>query len=39
MRTDLSLGTIARMAGFTHAAYMSAVFRKLTGLTPREMRH
>jgi len=37
--TDLPLGSIAKLAGFAHAAYMSAVFRKQTGLMPREMRH
>jgi LacI family transcriptional regulator len=36
--TDLPLGSIARLAGFTHAAYMSAVFRKETGLIPRAVR-
>jgi LacI family transcriptional regulator len=36
--TDLPLGTIARMAGFTHAEYMSAVFRKYVGQLPRLYR-
>jgi LacI family transcriptional regulator len=36
--SELPLGTIARLAGFAHAAYMSAVFRKHTGLMPRQVR-
>jgi LacI family transcriptional regulator len=36
--TDLPLGTIARLAGFEHAPYMSAVFRKHTGQMPRQVR-
>jgi len=36
--SELSLGTIATMAGFQHAEYMSAVFRKHVGQCPRSFR-
>jgi len=36
--TDLPLGTIAHMAGFRHAEYMSLVFRRHVGQLPRDYR-
>jgi LacI family transcriptional regulator len=36
--TELPLGAVARLAGFRHAEYMSAVFRKQVGRTPRAFR-
>lgn len=36
--TDLSLVQIARKVGFPHAEYLSVVFKKKVGLTPREYR-
>jgi LacI family transcriptional regulator len=36
--TDLPLGTIARMTGFTYPEYLSAAFRRLTGLPPSQFR-
>ncbi|MBY0522125.1 MAG: XylR family transcriptional regulator [Gemmataceae bacterium] len=35
---ELSLGTIASLAGFKHAEYMSAVFRKVVGRPPSQLR-
>ncbi len=37
-RPELSLGTIATLAGFKHAEYMSAVFRKHVGCPPSHLR-
>ncbi len=36
--TDLSIGDIADRAGFEHVEYMSATFRKKTGLSPTAYR-
>jgi len=36
--TDLPLATIARMTGFTYPEYLSAAFRRLTGLSPSRFR-
>jgi LacI family transcriptional regulator len=36
--TDLPLRTIAHRTGFTHAEYMSAVFRRRTGQQPSQFR-
>lgn len=36
--TDLSLESIARLAGFFHPEYMSVVFKRMTGLTPGQYR-
>jgi LacI family transcriptional regulator len=36
--TDLSLVAIAQLAGFVHPEYMSVVFKRLTGQTPRAYR-
>ena len=36
--TDFPLGTIAHMAGFRHAEYMSQVFHKHVGQLPRDYR-
>ena len=36
--TSLSVGEIARATGFEHAEYLSAMFRRECGLTPREYR-
>ena len=37
-RTDLSMGEVARRSGFTNAARLSVVFRRITGLTPSAFR-
>ena len=36
--TDLPLARIAELCGFCHASYLSNVFRRETGLSPREYR-
>ena len=36
--TDLPLAAVARLAGFRHAEYMSAVFRQHVGQAPRTFR-
>jgi LacI family transcriptional regulator len=36
--TDLSLVAIAQLAGFVHPEYMSVVFKRFTGQTPRAYR-
>jgi LacI family transcriptional regulator len=36
--TDLSLVQIAEKTGFPHAEYLSVVFKKRVGVTPREYR-
>jgi LacI family transcriptional regulator len=36
--TDYKLEAIARMTGFSHAEYMSALFKKFTGMTPGAYR-
>src|SRR5262249_43026558 len=36
--TDLPLGTVATLAGFSQPEYMSAVFRKHVGQAPRAFR-
>jgi LacI family transcriptional regulator len=37
-QTDLPLATVARRAGFKHVAYLCALFKKRTGMTPGEYR-
>lgn len=37
-RTDLTIAEIAERAGFGNAEYLSASFRKRTGMSPREYR-
>jgi len=36
--TDLSLAQIARLSGFTHVEYLSVVFKREVGQTPRQYR-
>ena len=36
--TDLSLVQVAEKVGFPHAEYLSVVFKKRVGMTPREYR-
>ncbi len=38
VRTSLPVGEIAAATGFEHAEYLSAMFRRECGLTPREYR-
>lgn len=36
--TDLPMGRVAQLAGYTHVEYMSAAFKKRVGLSPRQYR-
>ena len=36
--TELSIAAIAERSGYEHGEYMTAVFRRMTGLTPTEYR-
>jgi LacI family transcriptional regulator len=36
--TDLTLESIANLTGFQHPEYMSVIFKRLTGQTPRDYR-
>jgi len=38
VRTSLPVGEIAAATGFEHAEYLSAMFHRECGLTPREYR-
>jgi LacI family transcriptional regulator len=39
LETDLSVGRIAELAGFEHAEYMAAAFKRETGSSPTRFRN